>query len=64
MNPEILSKNQVEMSPLGGEYGTALQTASYHGRINIVKLLLEKGANPNTQGQSIFALVQVDGIEY
>jgi ankyrin repeat protein len=34
----------------GGEYGTALQAASYHGELNIVTLLLEKGANPNAQG--------------
>ncbi|KAJ7815723.1 ankyrin repeat-containing domain protein [Mycena leptocephala] len=37
------------MVPAGGEYGTALQAASYQGRLEVVALLLERGANPNVQ---------------
>jgi hypothetical protein len=38
--------------PPGGEYGTALQAASYQGNLGVVALLLEKGADPNTHGAS------------
>jgi ankyrin repeat protein len=33
-----------------GEYGNALQAASYRGYEVIVKLLLDKGADVNAQG--------------
>jgi ankyrin repeat protein len=36
----------------GGEYGNALQAASAEGHGQIVQLLLEKGADVNTQGGS------------
>jgi ankyrin repeat protein len=36
----------------GGAYGTALQAASVAGNIEIVELLLEKGANPNIEGEN------------
>jgi ankyrin repeat protein len=42
------------MANQGGEYGTALQAASYKGNLDIVKLLLEKGGDPNAQGGSVF----------
>jgi ankyrin repeat protein len=35
-----------------GEYGTALQAASYAENLDVVKLLLEKGADLNAQGTS------------
>ncbi|KAJ7867409.1 ankyrin repeat-containing domain protein [Mycena olivaceomarginata] len=38
------------MVPAGGEYGTALQAASYRGNLEVVALLLKKGADPNAQG--------------
>jgi hypothetical protein len=41
------------MVPAGGEYGTALQAASYQGRLKVVALLLERGANPNVQCASL-----------
>ena len=34
----------------GGEYGSALQAASYGGCDQIVQRLLEKGADVNVQG--------------
>jgi ankyrin repeat protein len=40
------------MSIAGGEYGTALQVASFTGYLEVVKLLLEKGADVNVQGTS------------
>ncbi|KAF5346315.1 hypothetical protein D9758_011486 [Tetrapyrgos nigripes] len=39
-----------KMNNLGGIYGNALQAASYEGHLEIVKLLLEKGADVNTLG--------------
>lgn len=38
------------MSLEGGEYGTALQAAAHHKYLNIVKLLIQRGADPNIQG--------------
>ena len=40
----------MERNVTGGEYGNALQAASYHGNQEIVKLLIEKGADINAQG--------------
>jgi ankyrin repeat protein len=42
--------------PAGGEYGTALQAALFHGSLEIVKLLLDKGADPNAEGASFVIL--------
>jgi ankyrin repeat protein len=42
----------------GGEYGTALQAASRKGNLDIVKLLLEKQADPNIQGAGVFLFQQ------
>jgi ankyrin repeat protein len=42
------------MVPAGGEYGTALHAALDRGNLEIVTLLLEKGANPNVQGADLF----------
>ena len=39
-----------EVNAQGGEYGNALQAASYQGHQEIVKLLLKKGAEVNAQG--------------
>jgi ankyrin repeat protein len=36
--------------PKGGEYGNALQAASYGGDEAVVKMLLDKGAEVNAQG--------------
>ncbi|KAJ4034164.1 hypothetical protein NW758_011122 [Fusarium oxysporum] len=33
----------------GGEYGNALQAASFNGNLEVVQLLLDKGANVNAQ---------------
>jgi hypothetical protein len=40
------------MVPAGGKYGTALQAASFQGKLEIVGLLLDRGADPNVQGMS------------
>jgi ankyrin repeat protein len=44
----------------GGKYGTALQAASYTENLDVVKLLLEKGADMNAQGMS-FVLPRIWG---
>jgi ankyrin repeat protein len=44
------------MLSAGGEYGTALQAASYAENLDVVKLLLEKGVNVNAQGMSFMVL--------
>ncbi len=36
----------------GGEYGSALQAASYRGNPEIVRLLLESGGDVNVQGEN------------
>jgi hypothetical protein len=40
------------ITPAGGEDGTALQAVSHQGNLEIVTLLLKKGADPNVQGGS------------
>ncbi|KAJ7836129.1 ankyrin repeat-containing domain protein, partial [Mycena olivaceomarginata] len=35
----------------GGDYGTAIQAASYYGCLEIVKLLLNNGADVHAQGR-------------
>jgi hypothetical protein len=48
-------KSLLPITILGGKYKTALQAATYREKIaTIVKLLLEKGADPNIQGERIF----------
>jgi ankyrin repeat protein len=49
-----------DMAPAGGKYGTVLQAASHQGQFKIVKLLLEKGVDPNVQG-AIFAIPRMCG---
>jgi hypothetical protein len=44
----------------GGKYGTALQAASYTGKLEVVALLLEKGADPNAQCASFMILKMFD----
>jgi ankyrin repeat protein len=43
------------MLPSGGKYGTALQAASYKGKLEVVALLLEQGADSNIQGAELFS---------
>ncbi|KAJ7249840.1 ankyrin repeat-containing domain protein [Mycena rebaudengoi] len=47
---ELLLKKGVDVNAQGGEYGNALQAASYNGQEAIVQLLIEKGADVNAQG--------------
>jgi ankyrin repeat protein len=39
--------------PAGGKYGSPLQAASDRGNLEVVKLLLDNGADPNTLGTSL-----------
>ncbi|KAH8101618.1 ankyrin repeat-containing domain protein, partial [Cristinia sonorae] len=41
-----------------GQYGCALQAACYRGNTDIVKFLLERKADPNTQGTGFFCALQ------
>jgi ankyrin repeat protein len=41
------------MVPKGGEDGTALQAASCNGNLEVVALLLGKGAHPNIKGPGV-----------
>jgi ankyrin repeat protein len=47
---KLLLENGAEVNAEGGEYGNALQAASYRGNKAIVKLLLENGAEVNAEG--------------
>ena len=47
---KLLLKNGADVNTQDGEYGNALQAASYRGRWAIVKLLLDAGADVNAQG--------------
>jgi ankyrin repeat protein len=40
----------IQMIIAGGEYGTALYAASFTGKMDTVRLLLESGADPNLRG--------------
>jgi ankyrin repeat protein len=42
-----------DIVPVGGEYGTALQTASFLGILEIVTLLLDNGADPTVEGAEL-----------
>jgi ankyrin repeat protein len=45
---ELTSMPKVECT---GMHGNALQAASEEGHVPVVKLLLERGADPNAEGQ-------------
>ncbi|KAI8951140.1 ankyrin repeat-containing domain protein [Xylaria longipes] len=49
---EYLLQNcpNLEINAVGGIFGSALQAAAYSGQTDLVKLLLDKGANPNAGG--------------
>jgi ankyrin repeat protein len=47
---KLLLENGAEVNAEGGEYGNALQAASFRGNEAIVKLLLENGAEVNAEG--------------
>jgi ankyrin repeat protein len=47
---KLLVDKGADVNAQGGEYGNALQAASYEGHEAVVRLLLDKGANVNAQG--------------
>ena len=47
---ELLLNKGADVNAQGGEYGNALQVASYRGHEAVVRLLLDKGADVNAQG--------------
>ncbi|KAK5563056.1 hypothetical protein LTR43_011324, partial [Exophiala xenobiotica] len=46
----MLSTSPVDVNAQRGEYGNALQAASFRGHENVVQLLLDQGADVNAQG--------------
>ena len=47
---QLLLDNGADVNVQGGEYGNALQRASYGGYEEVVQLLLDNGADVNAQG--------------
>ncbi|EXF78839.1 pfs domain-containing protein [Colletotrichum fioriniae PJ7] len=47
---KLLLERDADVNVEGGEFGTALQAASYNGRVDMVRLLLESNAMVDTQG--------------
>jgi ankyrin repeat protein len=47
---KMLLEKGAEVNLQGGEYGNALQTASFYGRKEIAAMLLDQGAEVNAQG--------------
>ena len=47
---QLLLDQGANVNAQGGEYGNALQAASYRGHDQMVQMLLDKGANINAQG--------------
>jgi ankyrin repeat protein len=45
-----LLQRGADVNAQGGNHGSALQAASYHGHYEIVQMLLDKGADVNAQG--------------
>ena len=43
-------ESRIDVNAQGGEYGNALQAAAYDGILEVVQLLLDKGAKVNAQG--------------
>jgi hypothetical protein len=50
-----LKGDVTRMANQGGKYGTALQAALIRRNLDIVKLLLERGGDPNAQGENVFS---------
>ncbi|OCK76482.1 ankyrin, partial [Lepidopterella palustris CBS 459.81] len=55
----LLLENEIDVNAQGGEYGNALQVASYGGHEQVVKLLLDKSADVNAQGGEYGNALQV-----
>ena len=49
---QLLLEKGADVNAQGGEYGNALQEASWRCHEAVVRLLLEKGADVNAQGRS------------
>ncbi|KAJ6474361.1 hypothetical protein C8R45DRAFT_1217412 [Mycena sanguinolenta] len=47
---QLLLEYNADPNIVGGTYGTALQAATYRGKIDIVRMLLEHSADPNMVG--------------
>jgi ankyrin repeat protein len=46
-------RGPTHIEPQGGYYGTPLQAATSKGKLDVVELLLEHGADPDVQGDVI-----------
>ncbi|EXL39664.1 hypothetical protein FOCG_17751 [Fusarium oxysporum f. sp. radicis-lycopersici 26381] len=46
---QLLLVQGVDVNAQGGEYGNALQAASFEGYLEVVQLLLDEGADVNAQ---------------
>ena len=47
----LLIQSGANVNTTGGQYGSAIQAASYEGREDIVALLIQSGANVNVRGK-------------
>ena len=47
---KLLLDKGADVNAVGGEYGNALQAASYGGHDKVMQMLLEKGADVKMQG--------------
>ena len=46
---KMLLKGRADLNIPNGEYGFAVQAATFHGRTEVINVLLEYGANPITK---------------
>jgi ankyrin repeat protein len=50
---QLLVEHGVNVNAQGGNYGSALQAASFNGHIDIVQLLIEQGADGGARDQEM-----------
>ena len=61
---QLLLDKGADINAQGGEYGNALQAASFNNNEKVVQLLLDKGANINAQGGEYGNALQAASASY